>query len=153
MWVQLLGFIATNSSVMTEHRHAVCVGTSNDCIPQGSLCGVLAKNSCLPTCIHQQRVCWIPRRTTLQHGQWRRKMDPVSDLGSGGLAGYQRSSCSGIWALVFKLIHAAFYFAGFTSDSDVFWFGPQAVNPFSRRKKRNINRWLCMQPVAFIRHA
>lgn len=41
--VQLLGFIATNSSVMTEHGHAVCVGTSNDCIPRGSLCGVLAK--------------------------------------------------------------------------------------------------------------
>lgn len=43
VWVQLLGFIATNSSVMMEHRHAVCVGTSNDCIPHGSLCGVLAK--------------------------------------------------------------------------------------------------------------
>lgn len=43
MQVQLLGFIATNSSVMTEHRHAVCVGTSNDYIPQSSLCGVLAK--------------------------------------------------------------------------------------------------------------
>lgn len=43
MRVQLFGFIATNSSVMTEHGHAVCVGTSDDCIPQGSLCGALAK--------------------------------------------------------------------------------------------------------------
>lgn len=43
MRVQLLGFIATNSSAMTEHRYAVYVGMSNDYIPQGSLCAVLSK--------------------------------------------------------------------------------------------------------------
>lgn len=47
-------------------------------------------------------------------------MDSVSSMGGGGLAGFERSNCSGMGALVFTLIRVAFYFAGPTSDSDVF---------------------------------
>jgi len=104
------------------------------------------RNSCLPAACAEFPV--EPR-----YEQRCRKADPGSDLGGGGLPGYERSNRSGVGALVSELMRAAFCFAGPTSDGDVFCCGPRAVNPSTRRKKRNVNRWLCVQPVAFITHS
>lgn len=108
------------------------------------------KNSCLQACVRGECTLWIPHRTAVQHEQQHWKMGPVSNLEGGRLSDFERSNCSGMEALVFLMICAAFYFAGTIKDSDVFWYSPEAVNPFSCRKKRNVNRWLCTQPVAFI---
>lgn len=108
------------------------------------------KNSCLQACVLRERTLWIPHRTAVQHEQQHRKIGPVSNLEGGSLSDFERSNCSGMEALVFLMTCAAFYFAGTINDSDVFWYGPEAVNPFSCRKKRNVNRWLCTQPVVFI---
>lgn len=104
MRVQLLGFIATDSSVMMEHGHAVCVGSSEGCIP-GLFVWSPSKNSCLTAYAPWQHVEF----PTESHSS--RSRDGGNGLGGGGLAGYKRSSCSSSVAiLVLKLTHAALLF-------------------------------------------
>lgn len=102
MRVQLLGFIATNSSVMMEHGHAVCVGSSEGCIP-GLFVWSPSKNSCLTAYAPRQHVEF----PTESHSRGR---DGGNGLGGGGLADYKRSSCSSVAILVLKLMHAALLF-------------------------------------------
>lgn len=118
MRVQLLGFIATNSSAMTEHRYAVYVGMSNDYIPQGSLCAVLSKIAvCRPVyagSAHSEFPTEPQCSMSSNTGRWAQfliwKVEDFLIL----------KGANGMEALVFLMICAAFYFAGTIKDSDVF---------------------------------
>lgn len=103
MRVQLLGFIAPDSSVTMEHGRAVCVGSSEGCMP-GLFVWSPSKNSCLTACACLQSVEF----PTESHSS--RSRDGEVDLGGGGLAGYKRGNYSSMVILVLKITRAALLF-------------------------------------------